>query len=76
MEYNINGIPCLNLTNQGDENLIDWTNNINSTSDIIDVNSLPILRHLFLYNLNYLFKQWCGPIIYIVEYFARFTKTR
>ena len=77
MEYHIHGVPCLNLTVNGDQNLIDWSDILpNSTSNIIDVNSLLILRHLFQYSRNDVIKQWCGPMIYIVEYFAKFTKTR
>ena len=61
MEYLIHGVPCLNLTVNNDKNIINWINVENSTSEVIDVNALLLLRQLFRYNMKGLFKEWCGP---------------
>ena len=54
--------------------VMDWSESGN-TSEVIDVWLYPtiVLQYTDLNETHY---QWCGPLLLLVEYFAKFTSTR
>ena len=69
-----NRFNCYNLSTDGDNSVVDWNRHRNS-SEVIEV--LPysyILLNYLQYNDTHY--QWCGPMLLILEYFAKFTSTR
>lgn len=64
---------CYDLTD--DNNVIDFQpNNINKT--IIDVTIFGLAPHNFYHVLNETHYQFCGPILLVGEYFAKFSGSR
>ena len=57
------------------ENVLDLSE-INSTKDLIVVKPMGIPPHIFYHEYNDTHYQWCGPLIFIVECFAKLTKSR
>ncbi len=55
--------------------VIEWANN-KSTDEIIEIVAYPIIPQLFYNEWNDTHYQWCGPMLLIVEYFAKFTNTK
>ena len=67
-----NRFNCYELSTIGDKSIVDWNNN---SGEVIDVMPYPyILCYHKQYNSTHY--QWCGPLLYIVEYFAKLTGTR
>ena len=67
-----NRFNCFNLS-IGDGSIIDF--NSDKTSDIINVMAYPDIFQNYV-QFNQTHYQWCGLMLPIVEYFAKFTNTR
>ena len=65
---------CYDLSR--DNNVIDWVDQNNTTLDIIDVVGLEFYPDLTYKAINDSHYQWCGPMLYFAEYFARFTNKK
>ena len=65
---------CFNLSTVGDGSIIDF-NKDNRSSDVVKVTAYPdIFQHYIKFNETHY--QWCGPMLLIIEYLAKFTKTK
>ena len=64
---------CFNLT-EG-QFVSEWVDNTTST-EIIEMMPFPLLPHNFYKILNDTHYQWCGTMLLIAEYFAKFSKTK
>ena len=66
---------CYNLSETNDKYVKQWVNN-ETTDTIINI----VLYHVISLEIFTRFDQdnyqWCGPMIMIAEYFAKFSKTR
>ena len=61
---------CYDLSDNDD--FIDWNN---SSGEIINAESYVNSPNMIYNVLNDTHYQWCGPVIMIAEYFAKFTGT-
>ena len=65
---------CYNLSDIGDQSIVDWSGN-NST-EIISILPYPYPPGLFYEEFGQDQYQWCGPLLQFVEYLAMFLKLR
>ena len=66
---------CYELGFNSGDYVIKWTDN--QTEDrFIDIGPSAKFPHLFYAVLNRTHYQWCGPMLLIVEYFAKFSKVK
>ena len=66
---------CYNLSSIGNGSIVDWLPDRN-VSRIIDVQPNPFFTNLRFKRFNATHYQWCGPMLMIVEYFARITNVK
>lgn len=65
---------CYKLSSTNDNDIVDWSMSGNA-SEIITTWLYPTI--FLKYNqFNITDYQWCGVMLFITEYFAKFTKTR
>ena len=48
-----------------------WT-----TNTTLEIAPIPRFPHMEFYNINQTHYQWCGPMVLVAEYLAKFTKCR
>ena len=66
---------CFNLSTIGDGSIFDYSDP-NSTNELVHILSIATHPNFLFNEFNSTHYQWCGPMIMIVDYFARFSKTR
>ena len=69
-----NKVNCFDVMQLGGQEVISWTNN-GTNDEVIDVALYPsfLLNYVSINETHY---QWCGPMLLIIEYFAKFTRKR
>ena len=65
---------CYLLSDLNNDNVISFSHNVSTT--VIDIQPYPYNNVLQYKQVNHTHYQWCGPMLLIAEYFARFSKTR
>ena len=68
-----NRFNCYNMSTIGDGSIINFNND--NSSDILYIWPYPYLFLNFI-KFNETHYQWCGSMLLIVEYFAKFTKIK
>ena len=64
-------LNCYNFsTNGNDSDIIDWTLSKN-TSNVLEVMPYPYVSDILYRQFNDTHYQWCGPMLMILEYFAK-----
>ena len=66
---------CYVLSETNDKYVKQWTDN-RTTETVINVFGYQNNPHLTYRELNDTHYQWCGPMLLIAEYFAKFSKTK
>ena len=67
---------CYELSTFGNESIVDWSGRNSTTNQVIEVFPYPYVPILFYDERDDSHYRWCGPVLKILEYFARFTNTR
>ena len=70
-----NRIICYNSSTREDEYVKEWVEN-GTTLDVIKVALVPSIGQMEYTVWNDTHFEWCGPMIMIVQYFAKYTNTR
>ena len=65
---------CYNLSVIGDGSIINF-NNDNTSKEVINVMAYPDIFQNYI-KFNETHYQWCGLMLIMIEYFAKFTNTR
>ena len=66
---------CIELNPANDTFVKEWVTN-QTIDKIIRMGPIPFVPYMFYNKLDEMNYEWCGPLIMIVEYFAKFAKTR
>ena len=66
---------CYNLSDSRDAYVKEWVNN-QTTEKIIRAGPYPWIPFAFFTRWNDTYYEWCGPLMLIAQYFAKFTNTR
>ena len=66
---------CYDVNNGEEEYVRQWADN-QTTNITIEVQSFPFIPYLFYTQHNSTDYQWCGPMLLLVEAFAKLTRTR
>ena len=72
LKYNKN---CYNLSTIGDGSVIDWSPNMTKEKIFVIQPSVNV-PELFYWRWNDTHYQWCGPMLMIAEYFAKFINAK
>ena len=69
-------LNCYNLSTIDDKSdVIDWTLN-NGTNITLETIAYPYLRDIIYNKFNATHYQWCGPMLLIAEYFAKWINVK
>ena len=69
-----NRFNCFNLSTIGDGSIINF-NNDSSSDEVVNVMAYPDFFQNYI-QFNETHYQWCGPMLLIIEYLAKFTNTK
>ena len=65
---------CYNLSKLDNNSVIDWTSDPNST-EVLDIFLYPS-HSLTYHQWNDTHYRWCGPMLYLLAYFSKFTNIK
>ncbi len=66
---------CFDLCFADNGSVTQWVNN-KTTESVVNIGPFPYIPQAFFQVINSTHFQWCGPMLMIAEYFAKFTNTR